>query len=62
MTISPPGGAPDHVEIASEASFLLDSTLRTALGLDTGAVWTLKVAHVEGSFTSEQAILTLNSY
>lgn len=62
VTISPPGGGPDHVEMVETASIVLDSTLRTTLGLDTGGSWTLKVAHVEGSFTSEQAVLTLNSY
>lgn len=40
--------------------FVLDTSLRTSLGLDSMASWTVRVSHVEGSFTSTPTSITLS--
>lgn len=57
---------PDSIEVieaTTETPYLeLDKTTRDAHSLDTGVAWTIEVEHVEGSFTSPTATLSIQSF
>lgn len=50
-----------HQETTTNAYFELSDALRTTLSLDNGNPWTFAVIHVEGSFSSPEAALTIQS-
>lgn len=50
-----------HETTTSDAFFDLSADLRASFSLDSGLDWTFQVYHVEGSFSSDPASLTLRS-
>ena len=50
---------PVHTATTSNAHYDVTPELRDDLGLDDGNPWTVEVQHVEGSFTSTAAALTV---